>query len=265
VPALLTVTEAADHFKVSTATIRRWIRSGRVSSQLTLGPFGEQWMIDSESLRDRDGSAEHEPQRREVVPAAGGTSAFVPVDQLIRHNDSDSLLQEAESALKEAWQAREAAEKRLAEQQARSAAEIAELRSQLAQPLPDLVALRSDLEGSERQRLQLERELKTAHAEHKEAWDQARSALQALGEAYARLEVQDTELVRQRSELECLRRAFAQRLGLDWTEHDVLSLFVRWELLHQQPQQPRPGRTLKSWSDARSGTAGTQPEQAAGE
>lgn len=263
-PALLTVTEAADHFKVSTATIRRWIRSGRVSSQLTLGPFGEQWMIDSESLRERDVSAEREPQRRDVA-SVGCSSPFVPVDQLIRNNDSESLLREAESALKEAWQAREAAEKRLAEQQAASAAEVAELRSQLAQPLPDLVALRSDLEGSERKRLQLEQQLKSAHAEHDDAWEQARSALQALGEAYGRLEVQATELLRLRSESECLRRALAQRLGLDWTEHDVLSLFLRWELLQQQHSlQSKPARTIKYWSEARASPPG-QAEQAAGE
>ena len=51
---MLSVNEAAEHFKVSTATIRRWIRSGRVRSQLTLGPFGEQWMIEPDGLVTED-------------------------------------------------------------------------------------------------------------------------------------------------------------------------------------------------------------------
>lgn len=289
---LLTVTEAADHFKVSTATIRRWIRSGRVSSQLTLGPFGEQWMIDSESLRERERSSESAlAAGPRASHAAGDNPMFIAVDQLVAQGDSQSLLLEAENALKEAWRAREAAETLLAETRSRAEADLSELRTradaekselqaqfdlrlaeltaQVRQVPPDVVALRCDLEGSERKRAELQRDLRRAQAVQNEAWQESRHALQALGDLYSRLEGLQLELGHLRSESECLRRTLAARLGVEWTEHDLLSLFMRWDVESLQPNvdrsQPKAGRGVKSWADARGPHAATPSEMAVGE
>jgi hypothetical protein len=200
---MLNVAEAAEHFKVSTATIRRWIRSGRVRSQLTLGPFGEQWMIDPDGLATE-------------VRAQG---PYVPVDQLMEKPDQSvdqGLLREAQEALQEAWEAKESAER-----------ELAELRNQRGDT--DVLSLRGDLEGSERLRARLQQELDDLRQGERQAWEETRTALKALGRAYEEVERLGRLLQQLETESECLRRNLAQRLGLDWREHSLLQLFLRWD------------------------------------
>ena len=200
---LLSVTEAAEHYKVSTATIRRWIRSGRVRSQLTLGPFGEQWMIEPGELAAEERT--HGP--------------YVPVEQLLEKPDhpvDQALLREAQEALQEAWDAKEKAEK-----------ELAELRNKRADT--DLLSLRGDLEGVERARLRVQQELDQARAGENQAWQETRAALRALNGAYEEMEHLGRQVQQLQTESECLRRNLAQRLGLDWREHTLLQLFLRWD------------------------------------
>lgn len=220
---MLTIPDAANHFKVSTATIRRWIRSGRVRAQLTLGPFGEQWMVDPNS-------EEHKPRS----DAAQGqkvqdSSAYVPVEQLIQPepeatpDSPEQLLREAEQAVQEAWQARQQAE-----------AELDRLRQQpppapAASEQSDLMALRCDLEGSERQRDLLARQVLRLEQEATEAWGETRSALKALERSYAEQEKVAARSLQLERENECLRRALGQRLGLPWQDYDLIQLFLRWE------------------------------------
>ena len=149
---MVTIPEAAEHFQVSVATIRRWIRAQRLASQLTLGPYGEQWMVDVEQA----------PARRPFASEALGAGAYVPVQQCAAPSAAtDGLLREAEQALQEAWKAKEEAEKEL--QQARAATSA---RTELpppveasAPPASDWTALQHDLEGSERARVRLQCEL----------------------------------------------------------------------------------------------------------
>lgn len=229
---MLSVTDAAEHYKVSTATIRRWIRSGRVRSQLTLGPFGEQWMIEPDGLVLED--------------RAHG--AYVPVEQLLEKaavNESEPLdqgvIKEAQEALQEAWEAKERAE-----------AELAELRKHT-----DLTALRQDLEGSERQRARLQQELTELRASQDQAWQETRTALRALHGAYEDMEALGRKLQGLETESECFRRTLAQRLGLDWREYTVLQLFLRWDSMGDWPSSG--GSLEKSdWSQYRRQSAVTQ-------
>lgn len=210
---MLSVTEAAEHYKVSTATIRRWIRSGRVRSQLTLGPFGEQWMIAPDGL----------------VMDDRAQGAYVPVEQLVEkpdlathcqeikgdHSLDQGLLREAQEALEAAWQAKETAE-----------LELEELRKH-----SDLNAVRLDLEGSERQRARLQQEVAQLRQSERQAWEETRTALRALKGAYEDCESLGRKLHGLETESECFRRSLAQRLGLDWREYSVLELFLRWDSL----------------------------------
>jgi len=208
---MLSVTEAADHFKVSTATIRRWIRSGRVRSQLTLGPFGEQWMIEPDGLVVEDRAqgpyvpVEQLMEKPDLVPTLKSTQADQGVDQ--------GLLREAQEALEEAWQAKERAEQ-----------ELQELRKH-----SDLSALRLDLEGSERQRMRLQLEVAQLRQSEQQAWEETRTALRALRGAYEDTEKLSRKLHGLETESECFRRSLAQRLGLDWRDYSVLELFLRWD------------------------------------
>lgn len=210
---MLSVTEAAEHFKVSTATIRRWIRSGRVRSQLTLGPFGEQWMIEPDGLVMEDRAqgpyvpVEQFMEKPDLVPTLKSTQADQGGDQ--------GLLREAQEALEEAWQAKEKAEQ-----------ELQELRSH-----SDLSALRLDLEGSERQRARLQQEVTRLRQSEQQAWEETRTALRALQGAYADCERLGRKLHGLETESECFRRSLAQRLGLDWRDYSVLELFLRWDSL----------------------------------
>jgi len=249
----MTIPEAAEHFKVSTATIRRWIRSGRVSSQLTLGPFGEQWMVDPDGLKQESREISgYVPVEQLVAPgqgpvtpslsltatgvplagapvASGTGSAQTPASlcnpaQLSAGPDrqrespeqisGEDLIREAEQALQEAWRAREKAERELAE---------------LRQNPPDATALRADLEGSERLIGSLRQQLDQFRVSQDEAWQETRTALKALQQAYQQNEELGRRLQVLERESECFRRSLAQRLGLDWREFDTLQLFLRWE------------------------------------
>ena len=226
---MLNVADAAEHFKVSTATIRRWIRSGRVRSQLTLGPFGEQWMIDPDGL-----ATEERAQ-----------GAYVPVEQLMERPDQSAdqgLLREAQEALQEAWEAKEKAEK-----------ELLELRQQRVDT--DLLSLRGDLEGSERVRIRLQQELDEARQSERQAWEETRTALRALSGAYQDVERLGRLAQQMETEAECLRRNLAQRLGLDWKEHSLLQLFLRWDSMGDWP-----GASLEraDWSQMRRRQAVTE-------
>jgi len=210
---MLSVTEAADYFKVSTATIRRWIRSGRVRSQLTLGPFGEQWMIEPDGLVMEDRAqgpyvpVEQLMEKPDLVPTLKSTQSDQGVDQ--------GLLREAQEALEAAWQAKEKAEQ-----------ELQELRKH-----SDLSALRLDLEGSERQRMRLQLEVAQLRQSEQQAWEETRTALRALKGAYEDAESLSRKLHGLETESECFRRSLAQRLGLDWRDYSVLELFLRWDSL----------------------------------
>ena len=218
--SMMTIPEAAEHFKVSTATIRRWIRSGRVQSQMTLGPFGEQWMVEPEG----------------PVALERATAGYIAVDQLVDKSRVEiekpspapaaehqgqaqpqvDLIKEAEQALQEAWQAKEQAE-----------AELQQLRDSASSP--DLVSMRCDLEGSERQRAYLQQQVVQLQQSQEQAWQETRTALQALRQAYQDIEELSRRVHTMERESECFRRTLAQRLGLDWREHDTLQLFLRWE------------------------------------
>ncbi len=219
---MVTIPEAAEHFQVSVATIRRWIRAQRLASQLTLGPYGEQWMVDVEQA----------PARRPFASEALGAGAYVPVQQCAAPSAAtDGLLREAEQALQEAWKAKEEAEKEL--QQARAATSV---RTELpppveasAPPASDWTALQHDLEGSERARVRLQCEVERLRKSEEEAWTESRAALRALHQAYADIEAMGGRLRQLETEQECLRKALARRLGVDWREHDLLSLFLRWD------------------------------------
>ncbi|MBN9416753.1 MAG: helix-turn-helix domain-containing protein [Candidatus Eremiobacteraeota bacterium] len=212
---MLSVTEAAEHFKVSTATIRRWIRSGRVRSQLTLGPFGEQWMIEPDGLTVEDRAhgpyvpVEQLMEKPDLVPTIRPKQADQPPDQGV----DQGLLREAQEALEEAWQAKEKAEQ-----------ELEELRKHA-----DLTALRQDLEGSERQRARLQLEVTQLRQSEQQAWEETRTALRALGGAYSESERLTRRLHGLETESDCFRRSLAQRLGLDWRDYSVLELFLRWD------------------------------------
>lgn len=214
---MLTIPEAAAHFKVSVPTIRRWIRSGRVRSQLTLGPFGEQWMVDPNA-------PESAPVVSETLASASlPTQAYVAMDQLIEKAPSSggggvdqALLKEAEEALEEAWQARQRAEQELAELKA-------------SRQDGDLLALRQDLEGSERHRQALLQQVGQLQASQQEAWQETRTALRALQGAYEVQEDLQRRLHLAETESECLRRSMARRLGLNWQEHNLMSLYLRFE------------------------------------
>jgi hypothetical protein len=198
---MLTIAEAAQHYHVSAPTIRRWIRSGRVRSQLTLGPFGEQWMVEPDSLG----------------PEKGLSEAYVALDQ----GGEQGLIKEAEEALQEAWKAKEEAER-----------ELAALKKSAPAPsgvASDLAALRLDLEGSERARQALLHELAQARQEAEQAWRETRTALRALESAYAAQTELQAEVNKLNGESLCLRQALARRLGLDWEEHSLTALFLRWE------------------------------------
>ncbi|MBS2034359.1 helix-turn-helix domain-containing protein [bacterium] len=200
---MLNVTEAAEHYKVSTATIRRWIRSGRVRSQLTLGPFGEQWMIDPDGL----------------VVDDRAQGPYLPVEQLMEkpdHGGDQALLKEAQEALQQAWEAKEKAEQ-----------ELDSLRNQCFDS--DVFSLRVDLEGSESARARLAQELEVLRGSERQAWEETRTALRALGSAYQESERLGRLVQQLETESDCLRRNLAQRLGLEWREHSLLQLFLRWD------------------------------------
>ena len=227
---MLTIPEAAEHFKVSTATVRRWIRSGRVRSQMTLGPFGEQWMVEPDGLVNDDRSS----------------AGYIPVEQLVDRPQpsptavqppSHDLIKEAEQALQEAWQAKERAEK-----------ELEQLRLNPAPQQPDLISLRCDLEGSERQRAWLQQQVVQLQQSQEQAWQETRTALQALRQAYQDLEEASRRVHTLERESECFRRTLAQRLGLDWREHDTLQLFLRWE---SSEEFPSASLERPNWSNFR--------------
>lgn len=219
---MLTVTEAAEHFQVSTATIRRWIRSGRVRSQLTLGPFGEQWMIDSDS-----DSGNSRPQQ-----------GYVPVDQLTQEQE---LLKEAEQAVKEAWEARQAAEQ-----------ELAAFRTRPTPSEPkDLVSLRCDLEGSERERLRLAQEVGELRQQCDQAWEETRTALGALKRAYQQQEELQARLAQMERESQCLRRVLSQRVGGGWESASLSELFLGWEAMQDLGDWPTASLEGPSWSQMR--------------
>ncbi len=226
---MLSVTEAADHFKVSTATIRRWIRSGRVRSQLTLGPFGEQWMIEPDGLvMDNRAQGPYVPveqlmEKPDLVPTLKSTQSDQSVDQ--------GLLREAQEALEEAWQAKEKAEQ-----------ELQELRKH-----SDLSALRLDLEGSERRQMRLQLEVAQLRQSEQQAWEETRTALRALKGAYEDVESLGRKLHGLETESECFRRSLAQRLGLDWRDYSVLELFLRWDSMSDFT----PSAERTDWSQLR--------------
>lgn len=230
---MLSVTEAADHYKVSTATIRRWIRSGRVRSQLTLGPFGEQWMIEPDGLVVEDRAqgpyvpVEQLMERPDLVP----TLKSAQVDQGADQGVDQGLLREAQEALEEAWQAKEKAEK-----------ELQELRKH-----SDLAALRLDLEGCERRLARLQLEVAQLRQSELQAWEETRTALRALKGAYEDTERLGRKLQGLETESECFRRSLAQRLGLDWREYSVLELFLRWDSLSDFT----PSAERADWSQLR--------------
>lgn len=154
---------------------------------------------------------------------------YVPVEQLMEKPDmvptlkpappdqsvDQGVLREAQEALQEAWEAKEKAEH-----------ELLELRKQ-----SDLTALRLDLEGSERQRARLQQEVLQRQQSEQQAWDETRTALRALREAYEDCERLGRKLQSLETESECFRRSLAQRLGLDWRDYSVLELFLRWDSL----------------------------------
>ena len=226
---MLSVTEAAEHYKVSTATIRRWIRGGRVRSQLTLGPFGEQWMIEPDGLVVEDRAqgpyvpVEQLMEKPDLVPTLKSTQVDQDVDQ--------GLLREAQEALEEAWQAKEKAEQ-----------ELQELRKH-----SDLTALRLDLEGSERQRARLQLEVAQLRQSEQQAWEETRTALRALKGAYEDSERLGRKLHGLETESECFRRSLAQRLGLDWRDYSILELFLRWDSLGEFA----PNAERADWSHMR--------------
>ena len=241
---LLTIPEAAERLKVSVPTVRRWIRSGRIHSQLTLGPYGEQWMVDPDSV---DSSA---PTSTGNARTSG---VYVPVQELEQQSSEHPLLKEAEQALEQAMR-----EKDELEQEVRRAR--AELSRQVSSPAPaadGLLALRCDLEGSERERLRLQRELQVAEREREQAYQELRGALQALHQTQERLQQQERELQHLRAESFCVRRLLATRLGVDEEEADLLSLFFQWEAA-QTLRRPRSvqwtrlrtERGSEPWSEA---------------
>jgi excisionase family DNA binding protein len=239
---MLTIPEAAEHFKVSTATVRRWIRSGRVRSQMTLGPFGEQWMVEPDGLVQDDRSA----------------AGYIAVEQLVDRSQASptpdkppdhALLREAEQALQEAWQAKERVEK-----------ELEQLR-QAPPAQPDVLALRCDLEGSERQRAWLQRQLSELQQSEQQAWQDTRTALQALSQAYQDIEELSKRTRALERESECFRRTLAQRLGLDWREHDTLQLFLRWE---SSEDFPSASLERSNWSNFRRQAVTEDLQQSAG-
>lgn len=279
---MLTIPQAAEHFSVSVATIRRWIRSGRVQSQLTLGPFGEQWMVDPDS----------DPG------AARAQAGYVPVEQLQARSEaqadsrSDALLQEAEQALQEAWQARQAAEAELQQlraEQARIQTHQPHQPHELARPLTAprtpahpvvgdaaalksenppardtmdasaLHALRKDLQGSEARLALLQAQVEQLRRSESEAWGETRVALRALGEAYARTEAAEERAEQLQTESDWVRRALAGRLGLNWPEHPLSELLLRWEGF----ETPRASGRRPDWSRARERGGGGEAEASA--
>lgn len=143
------------------------------------------------------------------------TSKSAPLDQ----SADQGVLQEAQEALEEAWQAKEKAER-----------ELQELRKH-----SDLTALRLDLEGSERQRARLQQEVGELRRSELQAWEETRTALRALKGAYEDSERLSRKLHGLETESECFRRSLAQRLGLDWREYSVLELFLRWDSMGDFP------------------------------
>ena len=215
---MLTIAEAAQHYQVSAPTIRRWIRSGRVGSQLTLGPFGEQWMVEPDSLG----------------PEKGLSEAYVALEP----SKDQGLIKEAEEALQEAWKAKEEAER-----------ELASLKKSPASP--DIQALRLDLEGSERARQALVGQLAQARNEAEEAWRETRTALRALETAYTTQSEVQAQLSKLSSESQCLRQALARRLGLEWEEHGLTELFLRWEAYTWDEGFPTASLEKPRWSSFR--------------
>lgn len=229
----LTIPEAAQRLKVSIPTVRRWIRSGRVRSQLTLGPFGEQWMVDPESL---DEPLVPTLQRQDEEKPS---SAFVPVQELTQPppdpaGNTEELLREAEQALEQACRVREQLERELQELRAELSARSERSQTDKA----DLIALRCDLEGSERERLRLERERNEARRDGEQAHSDLRSCLQSLREVHRQLEQSSAECQRLRAESLCVRRLMAQKLGLEGEDVDLLSLFFQWEAAQLRSIRP---------------------------
>jgi excisionase family DNA binding protein len=82
----LPIRETAERLGVSTRTVRRWIREGRISSELRPGPYGEQYFIPVDQIQTA-----HEV--RDLVRADR------PIDLITLAHTLDGYLRQKESAV----------------------------------------------------------------------------------------------------------------------------------------------------------------------
>ena len=68
-----TLERAAEYLGVSSRTLRRWIKSGKLHARLEPGPYGRQYVVPESSLRSvqlvRDVERIERQEEREAIPA----------------------------------------------------------------------------------------------------------------------------------------------------------------------------------------------------
>lgn len=98
----LTLERAARHLGVSTRTLRRWIKAGKLEAELRPGPYGQQYLVPRSSVAGREIVRDLErverKEEREAVPQiveehlAARESALAAELATLRRELTDTLL-----------------------------------------------------------------------------------------------------------------------------------------------------------------------------
>jgi excisionase family DNA binding protein len=116
----LTLERAARHLGVSTRTLRRWIKAGKLEAELRPGPYGQQYLVPRSSMAGREIIRDLErierEEEREAVPRiveehlAARESALASEVAALRRELGDALarLEQRLERIEEAMMARRA-------------------------------------------------------------------------------------------------------------------------------------------------------------
>ncbi len=81
-PTWPTIEEAATQIGVSTKTVRRYLRDGKLTGAQHPGRYGPQWRIDPQSLATLDAYGQHHGQQIEIIPPDHAGTPVQIIDRL---------------------------------------------------------------------------------------------------------------------------------------------------------------------------------------
>ena len=131
----LTLKEAAEHFRVSVQTIRRWIKDGKITAELRDSPYGQQYFIPA-----------HEVQTASEIKDVVKVDHTVDVTSLARIMSSYigereeallNVLESIQTEIRESIQRQEQRQEELVKEIAATREENKELRNLIGERLED--------------------------------------------------------------------------------------------------------------------------------